>query len=252
MCGELECGPAVHSFGHPAFGVFGHDDGVVDQHADRQDQAEQDDDVDRVSGHRQGKDTHQERGRNGHADDDGGAARQGIENDDEDQDDGDQNVVLQIAEQGSDDVRLVLAEGDHGTFRQALLEVRREHLHGVNRVDEIGANALLDLDGDGGLAIEPGDGLGVLETLPDRGEIARANDRFRSGDDRQIGDVLDRFDQRGYAHREATFRALQRAGCNKAVAGIHALDHLIELQPIGCQLDRVDDDFDQFVPRALQ
>ena len=102
----------VHAFAHPPFGELGDDDGVVDQHADRQDQAEQHDHVDRVAHHRQQQDADQERRRDGEADQQRGAAGQRIEDDDEHQDDGDHHVVLQVAEQLVDEDRLVLRVGD--------------------------------------------------------------------------------------------------------------------------------------------
>ena len=42
--------PRRHPFRHPALGEFGHDDGIVDQHADREDQREQHHDVDGHAG----------------------------------------------------------------------------------------------------------------------------------------------------------------------------------------------------------
>ena len=49
-----------HAFAHAPFGEFGDDDGIVHQHADRQDQAEQHDHVDRVAHQRQQQDADQE------------------------------------------------------------------------------------------------------------------------------------------------------------------------------------------------
>ena len=91
-------------------------------------------------------------------------------------------------------------------------------LHRVDRLDEIGAGALLDLDGDRRLAVEPGDRLGVLEGRADGGEVLRAHHRVRAGDDRQVGDVLDGLDQRGHLDRVAALRALEGAGRDQAVA----------------------------------
>ena len=51
--GQLEGLRLVHAFRHAPLGEFGDDDGVVDQHADRQDQREQHDHVDRVAHQRQ-------------------------------------------------------------------------------------------------------------------------------------------------------------------------------------------------------
>ena len=45
--------------------------------------------------------------------------------------------------------------------------------------DQVGAGALGDLDGDRRLAVDPGDGLGVLEGRADRGEVAGAHHGVR-------------------------------------------------------------------------
>ena len=249
---KLEGGALVHAFRHAPLGELGDDDGIVDEHADGKDQAEQHDHVDRVAHQRQRQDAHQERGGDGEADQQRGAARQCVEDDDEDQDHRDQDMVLQVAQELADHVRLVLAVGDVDGNGQRLLERAGDDFHLVHRVDQVGAGALLDLDGDGGAAVETGDRLGFLEGGADGGEVLRAHDGIGAGDDRQVGDVLDGLDQRGDLDRVAALGALKRAGGDEAVAGIDALDHLVELEPVGGELDGVDDDVDLLVAGALQ
>ena len=110
--GELEGRLARHALGHPALGELGDDDRVVDQHADREDQAEEHDDVDGQPRHRQQEDADQERDRDREADQDRGAAREREEDDDEDQHHRGQHAVLQVGEELADVGRLVLAEAD--------------------------------------------------------------------------------------------------------------------------------------------
>ena len=183
-----------------------------------------------------------------------GASGQRVEDDDEDQDDGDQHVVLQVGQQLVDEDRLVLRVG-HLQVGQRLLALRHEllgdRLGALDRLDHICADALLDGDGDGRPAVDAGDRLGVLEGGPHGGEVANPDDGVRLGDDRQIGDVLGRLDQRGHLDRVFALGAFDGAGSDKAVRRADALDQLIELQAIGRQLHRIDDRLDEFVARTL-
>ena len=76
------------------------------------------------------------------------------------------------------------------------------------------------------------------------------HDGIRAGDDRQVGDILRRLDQRRHLDRVFAFRAFDRAGGDKAVRSADALDQLVELQSVGGQLHRIDDRFDQIVARS--
>ena len=99
-----------HAFGHPAFGKFGDDDRIIDQHSHRQDQRKQHDDVDGKAKQRQQQHPHQERRRNSQPDQDRGAARQGEQDHDEHQDHRCQHRVLQVGQQLPDILGFVLAE----------------------------------------------------------------------------------------------------------------------------------------------
>ncbi len=119
--GQREGLAPVHALGHSPFCELGDDDRVIDEHADGEDQAEQHDDIDREPGQRERENAHQERGGDRKADQQRSAARQRVEDDDEDENDGCENGVLQVAEKLPDRGRLVLAVGDLGAFRQQVL-----------------------------------------------------------------------------------------------------------------------------------
>ena len=177
---------------------------------------------------------------------------QRVEDDDEDQDDRDQDMVLQVVEQRVDENRLVLRVGHFHAFRHGLHEGVGNGLGAVDRLDDVGADALLDLDGDRRLAVEPGDRLGILEGRAHRGEILHAHDGIRPRDHRQVGDVLRRLDQRRDFDRIFALGAFDRAGRDQAVRRAHAQDQLVEPQSVGGQLHRIDDRLDQLVTRSLE
>ena len=227
-----EGGALVHPLGHAAFGIFGDDDRIVDQHADGKDQAEQHDDIDRQPRHLQPEDADQERGRNGQPDQDRGTARQREEDDDEDQDNSRQDRVLKVAQKLADGGGLVLAEGDLGPGGQRLLKRLRHLLHRIDRIDKVGAGALRYLDGDGGLSVKPGDRLGVLGGVADRGDIARPHGGVAARQHRQVGHILDRLDQRGDLDGIAPLGPFQRTRGDQLVIGRHALNHSVEADTV--------------------
>ena len=251
--GELEGRLARHALGHAALGELGDDDRVVDQHADREDQAEQHDDVHGQPRQRQAEDADQERDRDREADQDRRPAGEREQDDDEDQHHGGQHAVLQVGEQLADVGRLVLAEADHralGHHRAAASVATAFTASTVSiRLAPVRLETSMAM---AGWPFTPGDGLGVLEGRPHRGEVAGPHHRVRAGDDRQVGDVLGGLDQRRDLDGVAALGALERAGGDQAVVGADPGDQLVELQPVGRELHRVDDHLDEVVAHALQ
>ena len=119
------------------------------------------------------------------------------------------------------------------------------------RLDDIGADALLHLDGDGRLAVEPGDRLGILEGRADRGEVAARTTAFGPATTGRLATSSGVSISDGTLIAYLPSVALDGAGGDQAVGGADALDQLIEPQPVGRQLHRIDDRLDQIVARAL-
>ena len=76
--------------------------------------------------------------------------------------------------------------------------------------------------------------------------------RIRPRRDRQVGDVLDVFDERRHLDGVAPFPALQHAGGDEAVVAAHRTDQLVELEAVGIELHRVDDHLDEIVGASLE
>ena len=117
-----------HAFRHAAFGEFGDDDGVVDQHADGEDEREQHDDVDRQPGQLQPEHAGEERGRNRDADEQRGAEAEREQDDDDDQQHAGRDRILQVRQHLADHLRLVLGEGDLDRARPGRLSAFRPRL----------------------------------------------------------------------------------------------------------------------------
>ena len=147
---------ARHALGHPPLGELGDDDRIVHQHPDREDQAEEHDDVDGQPRQRQQEDADQERHRDREADQDRRPPGEREQDDDEDQHHRGQHAVLQVGEELADVGRLVLAEADHRALGHHRAGGLGGGLHPVHRLDQVGAGALGDLDGDRRLAVQRG------------------------------------------------------------------------------------------------
>src|SRR5690606_24097466 len=210
------------------------------------------DHVDRVAHQRQQQYADQEGGRYRQADKKRGAARKGIQNHDEHQDDGNHHMVLQVTEQLLDKNRLVLRVGDFHPFGRRLDELVGDRLHAFDRVDEIGADALLHLDGDGRLAVQPGDGFSIGKGGTDSRDVLGPDDGVGRGNDGQVGDIFRRLYQRRHLDGVFAFRAFYIAGGYQAVRSAHSLDELVDPDAIGRQLHRIDYDLAQVVALSLK
>ena len=132
----------LHALAHPPLGELRHDDGVVNQHADREDQREQDDDVHRQAEQVQAENAGQEGDRNGNADKDRGAPAESEQDDDEDEDDAGEHAVLQVGEKLADGLRLIVDEADLDLLRPVRLHRVHRRLHPIDRGNEVGAGSL--------------------------------------------------------------------------------------------------------------
>ncbi len=251
-CSERVRGLGLHALGHAALGVFGHDDRIVHQHAHGEDQGEQHDDVDRQPGHLQAEDARQERGGNGDADEDRGAPAQHHQHDDEDQQDRRDHAVLQLVQHVADGGRLVLRERHVDGRGPRLLELADDIFHEVDRLDEVRARALRDLDGDRRLAVDAGDRGRVLEGGADLGHVPQRHARAGGRGDGQLQHVLGPLDQAGDLDGEAAAAAFQRAGGHERIALRRGGDQFLQRDAVALQQHRLGDHLDDLVARATQ
>ena len=242
----------VHAFSHAAFGIFGHDDRIVDQFAHREDEREQHHDVHREARELQPHDPRKERKRHREPDDQRGTEAEGRENDGRDQQHAGDHRILQVAQHGADIHRAVLRGDELDRGRQQRLRALQHHLHGIDRIDEVRTGALRDLDRDGGLAVNAGDARGILEGGAHFGHIAEPHHRARIGENRQLQDILRLFQQARHLHREAALLAFQCARGNERIARPHRADEIIQRHAIGGKKRGLDEDFHHLVARALE
>ena len=141
-CGERIGLARRHALGHAALGEFRHDDGVVDQHADREDQREQHHDVDGQPGKLQPEHAGEERRRDRDADEQRGAEAEREQDDHDDEEYAGRHRILQVGEHLADDLGLVLAEAHLDAFRPGVLEPLDDRLHGIDGLDQVCAGAL--------------------------------------------------------------------------------------------------------------
>ena len=241
-----------HALGHAPLGIFGDDDGVVDQHADREDQREQHDDVDREARKLEAEDAGEERRRNGNADKQRRAEAEREQDDHGDEQHAGRDRVLEVRQHLPDQLRLVLRIADVHAFRPVGLEPLDDLLHRVDRLDQVGAGALRHLDGHGRLAVDAGDRSRVLEGRLDGGDIAERHRGAGRRRDRDREHVLRPLDQARHLDREAASLPFQSAGGDDAVGGLRHRHELVERDAVALHEHGLGGDLDRLVTRAAQ
>ena len=138
-----------------AVDVLQHDDGVVDHQADGEHQRQQ---RQRIDGEAEG--VHQREGadqRDGNGDERDQRRPDGAEeeeNDQDDENDGLADGVVDVLDRLGDEHRLVVGDADFHPLRQRLPDARQDLLHLLRHVEGIGRRLLDDAQRDGGLAVE--------------------------------------------------------------------------------------------------
>ena len=244
--------PRRHAFRHAPLGEFRHDDGVVDQHPDGEDERKQDDDIDGQSRELQPEHAGKERSGYRDPDEERGAQAKREQNHDRDQQHAGQDRVLQIPEHLPDDFRFVLRKGDVHGFRPRRLQRRHRRFHGVDRLYQVGARALGDLDGHGRVTIHPRDRGRILEGRLDLRDVEQPHRGFGRGDDRDLQDVLRLLEQRRHLDGEAPGFAFQRAGSDECVEGLRDRAELVERESVARQQHRIENDLHRLIARPAK
>ena len=200
VCGFL----GRHALRQVALDVLDHDDGVVDDDADRQHQAEQ---RQRVEGdaHR-GHDGERpdQRDRDGEDRDDRRApGLQEQDHDDDDEDHGLEECRDDGVDGGLDEGRGIIDDRVVEAGREALLQPLHLGDDGVRGGERVGAGALEDAEGGGRLVVEVGVQRVVLRAQLDAGDVAQARHRpVRLGADHDVLELLGRTQPSQRAHRQ--------------------------------------------------
>ncbi len=117
-------------------------------------------------------------------------------------------------------------------------------------VDDVGADALGDFDGDGGMAVETRIAVRVLEGPANVGDVRKRHDTVAGNLDRQGQNVFARFEKTGYLDREAALTRIDVARRDEAVVHLHDIDEFGLRDAVGFEFRRIDHDFEQFLAVA--
>ena len=163
-------------FLHGTMHVLQHDNGVVDDNADGEDQAEHGEVVEREVHHPHEREGRDDRGGDGHAGDDRAAPVMQEKEDREGHEDRtEQQVEADFVQRAFDEDRLVARDG-HGEVRRHLgLQFLQLRLHPVDDRHRVDTGLLAHDDRDGVLAVEPRQRTRLLHAVADRRDIAQVN-----------------------------------------------------------------------------
>ncbi len=176
----------------PAVDVLEHHDGVIDHEADRHDEGEQGEHVDRQAEgveHAEGRD---QADRHGHGRHHGGAqAAEEQEDHADDQRDGDGERLLDFFHRGRDEHRAVLGDGKMHVGRQRLGDLGRALAHLFGDLHDVGGGLLDDADAEHRRAVAAERVAIFLGAILDPGDVAEVDDDAvgRALGDHQVGEV---------------------------------------------------------------
>ena len=250
-------GPVVglvrrQALGHLAVGILDHHDGAIDQHADGQHEAEHHHHVHRHAEEGKDEKADHEGGGNGKTHQQAGSEPQRADDHDHHQRNRSQDRGLQRTQNLIDEARLV----DHVVDLDRLRPVLREFPHHIANVgivvDDVGADALDDLERHGRLAVDAGIGRGILEVAADIGDLAERHHALAVLLDRDRIDVLRRFDQARKLDVEACRPVVDEAGGNELVVLRQRVEQFLLGDVVGFELQEVEHHFKLLDARTLE
>ena len=177
------------AFLHVAVHVLDDDDGVVDQHAEHQYEAEQHDHVQRDAQGAQDGEGNEHRERNRQRYQNAVAHSHDDHHDNDDQNQAGQHVVLQVGDHQPDELRLVERHVDVNRLRQSPL-VALDNLEDlIGDRDDVRPGPLDHREGDALAAVKARVGLTVLEGVADTGHVAEVDGLALPLVDNQVVDL---------------------------------------------------------------
>ncbi len=140
--------------GHDALDVFDHDDGVVDEEADRQDRGEHGEHIDRIAERGENAEGAEQHHRHGdHRDQRGAEILEEDQQHHEDQHDGFDQRLDHLFDRLLDEGRRLVGIGDGDAGRQDVGQAIERGVHAIGGRDGVGAARQLDAEAGGGMAV---------------------------------------------------------------------------------------------------
>ena len=226
--------------------IFDHDNGVVDDEADRDRQRHQRQIVDREA-----RDPHRGAGadqRERHGDaggDDGRRAAQKHIDDHHHQKDGDRQRPLNVVNAGANGLGAVGKHIDLDAARNPLLKLRHHRFDLIDRFDHIGVWLLGDDKKNGRLAVEPAGGVAVFDAELDRGDVAELDHRPAARCDDDVAIVFGRRQLIGRRERDLPRIAAERPYGGMGVGGVERVGDGVDAEPHGGETRAIDLDADR-------
>ena len=223
-----------------AVGVFNHHNGVVDHNAQRQQEAEEHNHVQREAqnGQHQKGQEHAQRHAQAHKQGVGGAHEE--HQNQRHQNKADDDGVNQVGERDAGVVRGVAGDGDFEVLGQGGALVQLDDCADfVRSVNQVGAAALHHVQRDGRLAVEAGVALAVLEAVGDGGHVADADGVVVGVGDEDVADILGLGVLPGHAHGPALPAHRHGAARDVEVFALNGPLQIVEVQPGGLHLVQV-------------
>ena len=212
---------------HVSGDIFHHHDGIIDQQAERQDEAGDGQLVEAKSGHIKQRHADGQGQRDGNHDDAGGAQPQRQQRQ-QDQRNRDGEVLAKLAEAIGNVLRLIEAALEPDVRRQRPFEFRQPRVNAVTHLENIGVVFLVCRHEYGALAVESS-GVGLLLGLPgDLGDVADSDLAAAACTDDGIGDLLERGVAAGGAQVVAPQSHIDRTPRHVLVLPLNRSNHLIE------------------------
>src|SRR5690606_1379829 len=119
-----------------------------------------------------------------------------------------------------------------------------------DRLDDVGAGALGDFEGQSRLAIDPGDVLGILEGRIQAPDVAEADDGVSRHLDRHVENVVQILEEARHLDGEAAAPRIHFAGRDHAVVAAYRFQDGSGVEVVAFQRQWIDDQLDQLIPIA--
>ena len=235
-----------------AVGVLDDDDGVVDQHAEGEDQREQDH---HVHGHPEQPEEEkgeQHRRRDGDSHEHRGAHPEEEQEHGDDQQQAGEDVVLQAVDHHADVAGHVRGRLHHRRRREVRLHRGDRRVHGVGGLDDVLPRPLDHVEGHHGQAVEAGVALALGEPEIHLGDVAHVHRAAPRGVHDEVADRQGVVDLAVDADQELPLADVDRAPGDVDVLVAHRLDHVLQSQAVVEQPRQGDVDLDLALAASAQ
>ena len=224
--------------------IFDNDDGIIDEHAEREDQTKQNNHIERDAHNGYDDKGNEHREGNGDTDKKGIAEAQEKEEHQNDEDKARYDIVFEVFDHHANIFGLVAQNGDLCACGKGGVQIVERYFNLIGYGNQIFTAAFDNFETHTGLVVEAGVICAVLKPIYNIGNIANIDQAALRCFDEEVANLGNGFKLAGYTHGVFVCAHIHATAGKGQIFALNGLNHVLDSEFVGDKAVGIDIDFD--------